>query len=155
MIDVTSDVIAEFRVRQPEFKDDGIWPADVVSLAIGDGDAETGSSRRWGAFELGQLTSLKSRGMYLYAAHSLRSTYPDGAVCSDKVDSSTKLVVSAKSVADESVTFAAGAINNMSAGDSWLGSTSYGQEWLRLRRRAGMGAMTTGRNAFTPNPTVL
>lgn len=135
MIDITAELITAFRAAYPYFSSTTDWTDDVVTVALNEGDAETGSSR-WGIYEeLPQ--NFKRRGLLLYAAHYLIATYPRGITGTMRI--SPMYVVSNKSVGDESQGFATGTIKN--TGDSWLNSTVFGQQWLRLRRRAGMGAV--------------
>jgi len=145
-MEITAEVIAAFRTNTPQFKDDTKWDDTTVTLALCEGDAETGGSG-WGEYDSTDCQNFKGRGLYAYAAHWLKSFYPGGSVCPEDVKSDTKLAVASKSVGDESISFATGAVDKLSIGDSWLASTVYGQQWLRLRKRAGMGARTTGRNA--------
>lgn len=138
MIDITPAIIASFRLAQPAFTNDVTWPDETVTTALCEGDVETGG-KGWGTFE-DVCTNFKRRGMYLYAAHYLAITYPKGASDSSQVGSSAKYATQSKTVGDESISFANGGANNLTAGDGWLASTSFGQQWLRLRKRAGMGA---------------
>lgn len=137
-IEITDEIITSFRTNQPAFTDNVVWPDAVVTSALCEGDAETGG-RGWGAFE-NLCSNFKLRGMFLYAAHYLAITYPKGATDSSMVGSSAKYATQSKTVGDESISFANGGANNLSAGDGWLASTSFGQQWLRLRRRAGSAA---------------
>ena len=107
-------------------------------MALCEGDVETGG-KGWGAFE-DVCTNFKLRGMYLYAAHYLAATYPKGASDASLVGASAKFAVQSKTVGDESISFANGKANDLSVGDGWVASTSFGQQWLRLRRRAGTAA---------------
>lgn len=145
-MEITPEIITAFRVAQPEFTDAGLWPDVTVTMALCEGDAETGG-KGWGGYDSTNCQNFKARGLYLYAAHFLKSAYPQGAVCADDVKSGAKLVVSSKSVGDESISFDTSAFSKMSTGDAWLATTAYGQQWMRLRRRAGMGARTSGENA--------
>ena len=137
-IDITPEIITSFRLAQPGFTDVVTWPDTVVETALCEGDVETGG-KGWGGFE-DICSNFKRRGMYLFAAHYLVATYPKGASDSSQVGGSAKYATQSKSVGDESIAFANGGANNLTAGDGWLSSTSFGQQWLRLRRRAGMGA---------------
>ena len=77
--------------------------------------------------------------MFYYAAHWLSVTYTDdGAANPENVTSTARLNTAAKSVGDESITFRVGAIQ--STEDDWLSLSNYGVQYLRLRKRAGMGA---------------
>ena len=138
IVEITPEIIASFRLAQPAFTDVVKWPEEVVEMALCEGDVETGG-KGWGAFE-DVCTNFKRRGMYLFAAHYLAATYPKGATDSSQIGGSAKFATQSKTVGDESISFANGKANELSVGDGWLASTSFGQQWLRLRRRAGAGA---------------
>ena len=137
-VEITPAIIAGFRLVQPAFTNDVTWPDSIIEMALYDGDIETGG-KGWGAFE-NVRANFKRRGMYLYASHYLAITYPKGARDMSQVGSSAKYATQSKTVGDESISFANGKANELSVGDGWLASTSFGQQWLRLRKRAGMGA---------------
>ena len=144
-MEITTEIVTAFRLSKPEYKDAGLWPEEVMIDALCEGDAETGGSG-WGEFDIDDCQNFKGRGLYFYAAHLLKSTYSGSAICDSNVQTGAKLVVASKSVGDESVTFATGAFATMSSGDAWLATTSYGQQWLRLRRRAARSGRVTGAN---------
>lgn len=135
---ITAEIVASFRAVQLAFTDTTKWPAGVVQEALCEADAETGSSR-WGAYE-DECHNLKRRGLFYFAAHWLSVTYPTGAGATDptNIPSTARLNVAAKSVGDESVTYRVGAIQETE--NDWLSLTNYGVQFLRLRRRVGMGA---------------
>ncbi len=134
---ITPEIIASFRLSKRAFTDTTVWPDDIITEAICEADAETGG-RGWGAYE-DLCSNFKLRGMYLYAAHLLSNTYITGTAENPaNISPTARLNVAAKSVADESVTFRVGAIQ--STQDDWLSLTDYGVQYLRLRRRAAMGA---------------
>jgi hypothetical protein len=136
-MDITTEIIDSFRVVYPEFSDVPTWPLNQVTKALCEGDVETGS-KRWGSYE-GDCHNFKQRGMFLFAAHWLASTYPTGATDPANVNPAARLNISAQSVGDESTQYR---ITEMqSTGDDWLSTTIYGTQFLRLRRRAGMGAL--------------
>lgn len=143
-IEAVSDLVTVFRSAMKQFTNSTIWPADVIEDAMCEADPETGGSG-WGVLDLTDCQNFKRRGMFLYAAHWLVTSYPNGADDESSVDGGVNNTIASKSVADESVSFAT--VANLSAGDNWLSSTRYGQQWMRLRKRAGMGARTTGANA--------
>lgn len=137
-MEITADVISAFREYYPEFADDGTWPGPLLTRHLCEADEETGS--RWGKYE--GTCSLKKRGMFAYAAHK--------AVIGKAVTRATEnggippgaSQVQSKSVGDESISYAVSAPTSEQAdqlGD--LRSTAYGLEFLRLRKRAGMGAL--------------
>ena len=136
-MDITAAIITAFRAKHPAFSVSATWPDSVLTTALCEGDAESGGTR-WGGY-VDECNNLKQRGMFLFAAHWLSTTYPSGAVDVTAQSGSANNIVAAKSVGDESVTFAQPVITTL--GDGWLGSTSYGQQFIRLRRRVGMGAV--------------
>lgn len=137
-MDITPDVITAFRAFYPEFADEETWPDSTLERYLREADEETG--RRWGAYG---PYSLKQRGMFAYAAH--RAVLAKAAARATEAGgiASAPAQVSSKSVGDESASFAVAApANGVEAnqlGD--LRSTIYGIEFLRLRTRAGMGAI--------------
>jgi len=124
---------AEFRAKYPQFDASG-WPDSVVEQALCDGDAETGGSG-WGVYE-DACGNFKQRGQFAYAAHWLSVTFPTGI--SGVTPGASRNAVSSKSVGDESIGYAVA--TPVDSGTSWLTSTQFGQQFIRLRRRAGMGA---------------
>jgi hypothetical protein len=132
--------IESFRLAQRAFEDVTNWPDDVIEEALCEADCETGG-KGWGVFEE-TCKNFKRRGMFLFAAHYLSTMYPSGAsVASGYVEGSSSFAVSSKSVGNESVSFDTGSLSNASLGDAWLASTNYGMQFMRLRKRAGMGAL--------------
>ena len=137
-ITITPEIIASFRTAQPAFGDVVKWPDSVVTEALCEGDVETGG-KGWGGFE-DICSNFKRRGWYYYAAHWLASTYlTQDATDPSAISPIARLNVSGKSVGDESIQYRITAIQN--TGDDWLSTTNYGVQYLRLRRRAGMGAI--------------
>lgn len=139
-MEITTEVIEDFRTYYPEFSDDYVWTNPSLRRALCEADSETGS-KRWGAFEIGSC-KLKNRGMYAYAAHRIvLDSLASRAVSAGGVPSGASQVQS-KSVADESVSYAAQTPESSGIADQTgdLRSTKYGLEFLRLRKRAGMGA---------------
>ena len=135
--DITAEVISAFREDMAAFTDDTDWPDDIVEQALCEADAETGG-RGWGSFKL-ECRNFKKRGMFYYAAHWLATTYIDQTAADpSNVSPSARLNVASKSVGDESVTYRVGAIQ--STEDDFLSLTNYGVQYLRLRKRAAMGA---------------
>ncbi len=135
MIEITDEIIADFRDSQPGFLDAGVWPDFVVRLALQEGDAETGGSR-WGRYE---PRSKKQRGMFLFAAHWLVANYPKGARDESMVSPSAQHSVTSRSLGDESKSWSVPAAKD--SGESWLTSTQFGQQFLRLKKRSGVGAV--------------
>lgn len=139
-MDITSEVIKSFRTRYPQFSSGTKWPDAVVEIALCEGDAETGGCR-WGNY-VDECHNFKQRGMFAYAAHYLTVTYRGDASSDNNVSPGAKQSVAGKTVGDESITYNVNkGLADLAAGDEWLATTQYGQMFLRLRRRAGMGAI--------------
>lgn len=133
---ITQAMIDSFRVEFIAFSDVVKWPDTLISCALCEADAETGSSR-WGAYE-DECHNFKRRGMFYFAAHWLSTNYGTAGVTVDPA-SEARLNVQSKQVGDESISYRVPAM--MDVGDDWLTFTVYGQQFYRLRRRAGMGAI--------------
>ena len=130
-------LIGSFRAEMKAFTSDTIWPSDIIEQSLYDADSETGG-RDWGAFK-NESRNFKRRGLFFLAAHWLVTTYVDQtAADASNISPSARLNVASKSVGDESVTYRVGAIQ--STEDDYLSLTNYGVQYLRLRKRAGMGA---------------
>lgn len=138
-VEITQEIIDAFRVNKPAFSDETKWPTEVVTEAFCEAFPECGG-RGWGAFDVTDCQNFKRRGVFLFAAHWLSIEYTTGAGATDptSVNATARLNVAAKSIRDESVTYRVGAIQ--STQDDWLSLSNYGVQYLRLRRRAGMGA---------------
>jgi len=139
MIEITAEILAAFRASQRAFADVTKWPDEAITEALCDAFPECGG-RGWGAFELDNCQNFKRRGVFYYVAHWLSVTYTDGGAADPStVTSTARLNTASKSVGDESITFRVGAIQKTE--DDWLSLTNYGVQYLRLRKRAGMGAL--------------
>lgn len=137
-MEITPEIIASFRDTMKAFSDAVKWPDDVTEQALCEADCETGG-RGWGVYQ-DNCHNFKRRGMFFYAAHWLAVTYIQGdAEDPDQISPTARLNVAAKSVGDESITYRVGAIQ--STEDDYLSLTNYGVQYLRLRKRAGMGAI--------------
>ena len=138
-VEITQEIIDAFRASKPAFSDVTKWPDEVVTEAFCEAFPECGR-RGWGVFDVTDCQNFKRRGVFLFAAHWLSIEYMTGAGATDptSVNPTARLNVAAKSVRDESVTYRVGAIQ--STQDDWLSLSNYGVQYLRLRRRAGMGA---------------
>ncbi len=134
MTDITAEIITAFRTAYPGFADDTKYPDSIVEQALCNADAETGG-RGWGIYG-SDCRNFKQRGMFLYAAHWLAVTYPTGSGSSS---GGAVFPVSGKSVGDESINYAVPTIAPGS-GDAWFYGSQWGELFLQLRRRAGMGA---------------
>lgn len=137
MLDITQEIIDSFRNSYPAFNCNTKWTDDTISNALCEADAETGG-KRWGAYQ-NICSNFKQRGMFAFAAHYLTTMFRGN---DNNVSAGAKQNVSSKSVGDESVTYNINkGLADLAAGDEWLATTQYGQMYLRLRRRAGMGAI--------------
>lgn len=137
-MDITNAIVADFRGTPSmiAFSDTTRWPDAFIIEALCQADAETGSSR-WGIFDT-DCNNFKKRGMYLFAAAWLINNFQDsGPLVSSSGEA--RLNVAAKSIGDESITYRVPAI--LSVTDDWLAFSHYGAQFMRLRKRAGMGAM--------------
>ncbi|WP_240431504.1 DUF4054 domain-containing protein [Pectobacterium parmentieri] len=135
MMEITAQIVVDFRAYYPEFSDETTWPDLGVTTALAEGDAETG--KRWRRYPNGQVVSIKKRGMFAFAAHRLVMRQR-----SAKGDAGAAYAISGKSVGDESTSFAVPSVTMDDLtinGD--LPLTTYGVEFMRLRRRAGTGGM--------------
>ena len=134
-MDITPAIVADFRAYFGEqFADTNTWPESIVSGVLCEADAETGGSG-WGPFAL-DCHNFKRRGMYLFAAHWLTFFYGDNPA--GGIGGIARLNTQSKSVGDESISYRVASM--MDAGNDALTYTVYGQQFYRLRRRAGMGA---------------
>ena len=138
MIEITPEILTAFRASQRAFSDETKWPDEALIEAFCEAFPECGG-RGWGAFDVTDCQNFKRRGVFYYVAHWLSVTYTDGGAADpENVTSTARLNTAAKSVGDESITFRVGAIQ--STEDDFLSLTNYGVQYLRLRRRASMGA---------------
>ena len=136
--DITPDVLLSFRESMKAFSDVAIWPDEIVEQSLYEADTETGGAN-WGGF-VDEPRNFKRRGMFYFSAHWLAVTYIGQTAEDDaNISPSARLNISAKSVGDESVTYRVGALQDTE--DDWLSLTNYGVQYLRLRKRCGMGAM--------------
>ena len=144
MVEITSAVVDDFRAYYPEFSDSGQWPDARLTQHLEDADQETGSGR-WGKYQ-SDPPNFKARGLFAYAAH--RAVIANAAAKATEAGGvpSAPARAESKQVGDESVTYAVHRPDSGSRADTVgdLDSTVYGQEFLRLRKRAGTGAATTG-----------
>ncbi|CNL65280.1 Uncharacterised protein [Yersinia pseudotuberculosis] len=133
-MDINSQIVADFRDYYPEFSDVIAWSNKDITQALEEGDSETG--RRWLTYTA-RPASIKKRGMFAFAAHQLvmRKRATGG-------DVGAAYAISSKSVGDESTSFS---VPSVTADDLIINGdlplTTYGLAFLRLRRRAGTGAM--------------
>lgn len=132
-------MIQSFRNRMKAFADVARWPDDVIEQALCEAIAETNRSR-WGEYR-DHCQNFRQRGMFYFAAHWLSITYLTGAGATDpgNINPTARLNLSGKSVGDESVQYRITAMEETV--NDWLSLTNYGVQYMRLRRRAGMGAV--------------
>ncbi|BEU28748.1 MAG: DUF4054 domain-containing protein [Edwardsiella phage MSW-3] len=138
-MEITKEIIAAFR-SDPQmcaFSDSVKWPDNFIAGALCNGDEETGSSR-WGGFVLDDCHNFKRRGMFLFAAAWLMNNFGDGGP-NVATSGEARLNVASKSIGDESVAYRVPSM--MEVSDDWLTWSHYGQQFYRLRKRAGMGAL--------------
>ena len=136
-VDINADVVTSFRESMAAFTSDLDWPSDIIEQALCEADAETGG-KDWGAFK-NEPRNFKRRGMFYYAAHWLSSTYLNQtAADASNISPTARLNIASKSVGDQSVTYRVGQMQ--STEDDFLSLTNYGVQYLRLRKRAGIGA---------------
>ena len=137
-MEITPEIIASFRDVMKAFGDVVKWPDDIAEQALCEADCETGG-RGWGAYQ-DDCHNFKRRGMFFYAAHWLATTYIQGdATDPDQISPTARLNVTSKSVGDESITYRMTAIEATTT--DWLSLTNYGVQYMRLRKRAAMGAI--------------
>ena len=131
-MDITAEIIDQFRYRFPEFADATAWSDVTVRSALERADYET-SGKRFRIYE-NNPRNRKQMMMFLFAAHVLVTRYgPLGVTGS--VNSGASFPTASKSVGDESVSYSLGGVSSLSAGDSWFALSVYGLEYLRLRSR--------------------
>ncbi|WP_213881207.1 DUF4054 domain-containing protein [Pseudomonas sp. dw_358] len=130
---ITSDVIDDFREAFPEFSDQTKWSAGQILVALQDADNETGS--RWGGYA-NPVRSLKQRGMFAYAAHALAKRAMQAQQMAAGSIPTPGAQISGKSVGDESTSYAVSTPSyDQATSDGDLYLTAYGKEFLRLRSR--------------------
>lgn len=140
-MDVTSAIVADFRARKPEFADDSVWEEPDLIRYLEEAADET-ASPRWGSYD---DRTIKQRGMFAFAAHLAVQERAAVAAVGAGGTPAAQGQVQSKTVADETVQYAVQAPGEKSQDSTGgLRATLYGQEFLRLRRRVGMGAVTTG-----------
>lgn len=142
-MEITQEIIDSFRAYplfNGFFSDNVKWPDELIEAALCQADAETGSSG-WGVYA-DDCHNFKQRGMFLYAACWMLSTYPQGVDTGAGIGIGASGQVSSKGVGDESISYATYSPKSQSeASNSWLMAIPpWGPMYLSLRRRAGRGA---------------
>lgn len=136
-MNITDVILADFRawpIGKSAFSDLSQFPDDLLHEALCAADSETGGSG-WGAYQA-KCGNFKRNGMYYYAAAWLATFFPQGV--DGDMAGEARLNTASKSVGDESISYRVAAM--MDAGNDFLTFTVFGQQFYRLRRRAGMGA---------------
>jgi hypothetical protein len=137
-VDVTPQIVADFREFYEEFADPVKWSDAKITKALNIAKSELGACR-WGLY---QPYSFLQRGWFALTAHYLTWRAATSDATSADGSASTPYAVSSKSVRDESVSFAIPAANAaLTTWEAALALTPYGVEYLHLRSRAGMGAI--------------
>lgn len=118
----------DFKLRFPEF----VAIADArIQFFLDDAQLEVSE----GAWE-----GLYEKGVFLLAAHLLYLDQVRQGADTDISDLTSG--VTSRSVGDVSVSFARATATSVS--DDWYLDTSYGAEYLRLKKRVGMGCVAVG-----------
>lgn len=138
-IEVTPEIIADFRAFYEEFTDSAVWSDTKITKALYIARGEFGGCASWGDYK---PYSFFQRGWFALAAHYLTWNKATTDATTEDGSASTPYAQSSKSVRDESVSYAIpGANASLTAWDAALALTPYGLEYLKLRDRAGMGAI--------------
>lgn len=138
-IEVTPEIIADFRAFYEEFTDSAVWSDFKITKALYIARGEFGGCANWGDYK---PYSFFQRGWFALAAHYLTWNKATTDATSADGSASTPYAVSSKGVRDESVSYAIPAANNdLTTWEAALALTPYGVEYLHLRSRAGMGAI--------------
>lgn len=137
-MDINNTIVADFRGTPSmiAFSDTTKWPDGFIIEALCQADAETGSIR-WGPFDT-NCRNLKKQGMYLFAAAWLMNNFLDSGPLV-AASGEARLNVQSKSIGDESIEYRVPSM--LSAIDDWLSFSHYGTQFMRLRKRVGMGAV--------------
>ncbi|SEP57491.1 Protein of unknown function [Pseudomonas sp. NFACC02] len=137
-VDVTPQIVADFREFYEEFADETKWSDAKITKALNIAKGELGTCR-WGLYE---PYSFLQRGWFSLTAHYLTWNTATTSATSADGSASTPYAVASKSVRDESVSYAVPAANaSLTVWEAALALTPYGLEYLHLRDRAGMGAI--------------
>lgn len=142
-LDITQQIVDDFRSYYPEFSDTNTWADATLTRYLEEAVQET-NANRWGNYQASPA-NLRARGMYAYAAHKAALGRMREQALNAGQTPTAAVQANSKTVGDESIGYAVATpdANQMqSMGD--LNTTLYGQEFLRLRTRAGTGAATTG-----------
>ena len=123
---------SDFREWYEEFSDSTTYKTKDVRKALKKALFYTGGSR-WGVYKFDmdseEMASLKAMATFAYAAHILSINKAAKVTTLGGQIASTIMPVSSRSVASESVSFAAPTTNG-GGYEAMLNSTVYGQEFL-------------------------
>lgn len=141
-MEITDQVISDFREFYEEFSDTTVWSNPSVKRALCEADFQTGSSR-WGSYVYSDYCgNFKALGLFAYAAHILSISNAAKKVTQMGMVASSAAPISSKSVASESVGYARSSGGANSNGfDDLLASTVYGQKYLGYWNAASQGAV--------------
>lgn len=120
----------DFKARYPEFV--SVLDARVQTPHLDDAVLEVGAGA-WG--------TLYERGVFLLTAHTLAMdpSIEDDIDGGDTVDDSR---ITSRKVGDVAVSFSRGA--SASSDEDWYLQTRYGSDYLRLKKRVGIGMVAVG-----------
>lgn len=145
-MEITDQVISDFREWHEAFSDTTVWSNPSVLKALIEGEYFT-ASKRWGSYlfnldsSKGEVkVTTKAKGLFAYAGHILLINNASNLTVKSGQIASAIAPVSSKSVASESVGFARSSGRPNSNGfDDLLGSTSYGQMFIGYREDVSQG----------------
>lgn len=133
MVEITDEVIADFRRMMPAFDDTAKWSDYIVRLQMTEADAQTGG-RTWGTYRIENDRCLKKRGMYYLCAHFLVSFYGTDGSDPTNIQPEARLNVASKSVGDENISYRITAMETTE--EDFLSTTIYGVMYRKLRHMA-------------------
>lgn len=141
-MEITDQIISDFREWYDEFSDTTQWSNPAVKKALCKADFQTGSSR-WGVYNFEDMCgNFKALGLFAYAAHILSISNAAKMTTQAGQIATAIAPVSSKSVGSESVGFARSSGGVHATGfDDLLNSTVYGQEYLGYWNSASQGAI--------------
>lgn len=145
-MEITDQIISDFREWYDEFSDTTVWSNPSVLKALIKAEHFTGSSR-WGTYSFNLDSSkgevkvtYKAKGLFSYAGHILSISNAAKLTTKSGQIATAIAPVSSKSVASESVGFARSAGRSGANGfDDLLNSTTYGQEYIGYWEAASQG----------------
>ena len=133
-MEITNDVINQFREYYSEFASTTTYPDALVKKSLNRANNATAGSI-WGAFEYSDYNaSTRAEALFAYAAHALTLEKKNFETVKGGGFSSAVMPVSGKSVGDESESYTRAAFTSEKEA---LGSTQYGQDYLALYARLG------------------